>query len=73
MEGCGRDEGRVRGEGCPPASIRPSRFLINPAPGSHPIVAYAHSVFATCCVLNVSASDSARTSSAGTSDGSQGS
>ena len=37
---------------------------ISPAPGSRPIVAYAHSVLATPCALNVPASASARPSSA---------
>ena len=35
------------------------------APGSRPIVAYAHSVFATPCALNVPATASARPSSSG--------
>ena len=35
------------------ASARPSSALIIPAPGSRPIVAYAHSVLATACALNV--------------------
>jgi hypothetical protein len=34
-----------------------------PSPGSRPIVAYAHSVFATFCALSVPASASARPSS----------
>ena len=36
-------------------STRPSRSLISPVPGSRPIVAFAHSMFATSCVLNVPA------------------
>jgi hypothetical protein len=33
--------------------LRVERALIIPAPGSRPIFAYAHSVFATFCALNV--------------------
>ena len=44
---------------CCCGSARPSSALIIPAPDSRPIVAYAHSVFATSCALNVPASASA--------------
>ena len=37
------------------ASARPSSPRITPASGSRPIVAYAHSAFATFCALNVPA------------------
>ena len=43
------------------ASNRASIIFVTPAPGSHPILAYAHSVFATPCVLNVPENSSART------------
>ena len=33
------------------ASARPSSSRIKPAPGVRPIVAYAHSVFATFCAF----------------------
>ena len=39
------------------------------APAARPIVAYAHSVFATFCALNVSSTASARPSSSGTAEG----
>ena len=57
---------------CRHVLARPSSSLIKPAPGSRPIVAYAHSVFATFCALNVPASASARPSSCGTRDWSLG-
>jgi hypothetical protein len=43
----------------------PSSSLITATPGSRPIVAYTHGVFATPCALNVPASASARPSRSG--------
>jgi len=40
------------------ASARPSSPFITPSPGARPSVAHAHSVVATSCALNVSATTS---------------
>jgi hypothetical protein len=45
------------------ASACPSSTTISPAPGSRPILAYAHSVLAMSCVLNVLATASVLPSS----------